>query len=459
MSVSEGTHDTNGTQPSWGHSAIDVRNINKYVFVSNTYNGTAGYRDGTYLFPFARESFYEERKKMAFYRNFLKPIIQAVTEPVFTKPVSRETDNAIFEAFLNNVDNRGSQIEANAYNVAVLSRLHGVTFIVMDNYNDLETMTVNAAIEARRYPYVYIQPAYTVSNHETDDFGKLISITFYHVEKWNDGKDVDVFVTWNDMTRTVEYVRKDKVLASETYDHNLGILPVISVYSDTYLDILPDPPVYDIAKLNYAIFNKDSELRDQERAQAFSLLYMQTDTNSNNIAIGPHNVLILPASQDVTIPPGYISPDANIMSMLKENTETLIQSIFSAAQQQGVVAIRETSGIAEAYKFRAQANQLQKTAFMSEEYENKLAELFSRYIGSQFEYNVSYEKNYDPYYSRVSSEELSKLLTLDLPTEVKNALKKSLVVKTLDHLDDEMLAELMEAIDNSSNDQNMQVNA
>jgi hypothetical protein len=450
MSISEGSHDMTNTNPSWGNSHIDVRTLNPYVFVSHTYDGTGGYYDGSYLFPFARESFYEERKKTAFYRNFLKPIIKAITEPVFSKNVIRETSNPLFESFLNNVDNIGSKISANAYNVTTLSRLHGVTFVVMDNFTTINAMSVNEAINLRLFPYIYIQPAYTVSSHTTDDYGKLTSITFKHTELWNDDKECDVYVTWNDIQSIKVYSRNNKELTRQTNTHNLGVLPVISVYSDTVQDILPVPPVYDIAKLNYAIFNKDSELRDQERATAFSMLYMQTDSNNNNFAIGSHNILLLPASSDITIPPAYISPDTSIMSTLSANTEVLINSIFSAAQQQGVVAIKETSGIAEAYKFRAQSTQLQKTAIIAEHYEQKVAELFSRYIKQDVDYIVNYDKTYDPFYSRVTVDELTKLLSLPLPDDVKKALYKSIVSKTLDHLDQDTLNVLFDSIDKSN---------
>jgi hypothetical protein len=427
---------------------LDIRTVNPYVFLSHAYNGSGGFLDGSYLMAYPRESFYTDRQKYSFYRNFIKAIINSMVEPVFSKPIVRTTTNDMFDSFLQNVDNKKTNMNKFTENVMIYSRLHGVIFVVMDNFsNELNTVSSRQdAINGRYFPYIYLQPAYYVNNYKVDYFNNLIEITFKTIDMI-DGKKVDLYTTWDSLNTVREWKEGDKLIKTEANYHGLGVLPVIPVYSTNNDEILPLPPFYDIAKLNLAIYNKDSEIRDQERSQAFSIFYMQTDSNNNSITLGASNALIIPASSEITMPPNYVSPDTNILKTLMDNNKELINSIYEIASSQGVVGVQEAkSGIAASYKFISTKDQLERTCTIAKEYEMKVAEMFGKYTGELIDYVVTYPRKFDNIIS-IDFATLKDMLAIETTTDIQTEIKKLMVSDILDNLPQERLNELLDELD------------
>ena len=433
----------------------NILTYNPYKLVSNAYNGDGIIADGSALVPYSRESFYSERKATSYYRNFIKPIVDAMIVPVFDAPVTRETSSDLFELFLEDVDNKGTDITENSLNVATLSRLHGVTFVIMDNFslNEIPS-TVNDVISQRKIPYIYTQPAYNVKKFTIDDFGRFVTITFYNNDIELEGKKYRVTTTWTSMEMIKEIWDGTTLYKTFKYSHNLGVIPVIPVYSTNKDVVLPVPPVYDLAKMNVALYNKDSELRDQERAQAFSVFYAQFDTNNSNVSVGPHSMMVLPLDPSLNISPGYASPDSAILQHLMNSSKDLVESIYQCAGQAGVVGVKSnSSGIAEAYKFKSSNNQLKRTATIAENYEKALANLFSLYIKQPVEYSVSYTSNFDTFYNQITIADYDKILKMGLPDKVLSEFKKVMVRTYLDNLDMDKLGELNKVIDEEEGDE------
>lgn len=437
---------TTNNIPKYSNQFNNIVNLNKYLFMTHSYEGTGGYEDGTYLFPFLRESFYDQRKEMSHYRNFVRPLINSLVDPVFNAPIVRETTNALYKKFIESPNGLDSMNEFSK-EVALYSRLHGTVFVVMDNFLSTEIPeTENEAIDKRILPFAYIQPAYTVYSYKTNKFNQLISITF----KDNviiDDETYCKYTTWDDIGVLVEIKDGDKTVSTSYLEHGLQVIPVIQVNNINKSDILPMPQFYDIARINLAVFNKDSEIRDQERAQAFSIFYMQTDQTSNNTTVGPHNAILIPADESITITPGYVSPDSNILTVLMANNKELIDSIYKISENNGVTAIKQaTSGIAESYKFYSQNSQLIKTANFCEEFEKRLASLFSKYVNQDVNLIIKYTKDYSPTINRDSIDNTIKLLSLELPIEVKNEIKSNLINQVLSYMDKNELDELLNKI-------------
>lgn len=431
------------------YKIMDIHNLNPYQVVLDTYNGNGMIRNGSLLVPYSRESFYPERKALAYYRNYTKPIINSMVETVFDSPIYRETNNELFKKFLEDVDNKKTDMTQYSLDIVTLARLLGVVFVVMDNFSETPN-TISDAINSRMIPYIYYQLPQQVKTYKTDEFGNLVSIEFWFKDIEMDGKKLKMTNTWDDMTLVKTIYDGDKIYKQQIVYHNLGVLPIISVYGTNRNEVLPFPPYYDLSILNVAIYNKDSELRDQERSQAFSLLYAQLDTNNTNLTVGTHSMIALPVDPALTITPGYVSPDSGVLAHLMNSIDALIKSIYQLANQNGVTGVKSaSSGIAEAYKFAANNSQLKKTATIAENFEKDLAELFCKYIKNSFEYIVKYTKNYDTFYSSISTDDITKLLALDLPVEIKNEIKKVAVKKYLDNLDNDKLNELDKIIDES----------
>lgn len=440
------------TNPSYSQADgyLDPLYVNDYLFCTHLYDGSGGIKDGTYLVPFERELYYTKRKSLASYRNFLKPIINALVEPVFSNPITRTTTNPLYLGFIDDCDNRETSLSNIMAKAATLMKLHGVTFVVMDNFNDPPGSQATVLAD-RKYPYIYIQPAYTVDSYEVDKFNKLISITFKGEDEVIDGKKYKILWRYDSVAITKQYHtgsgKDSKLIREEPVEHGLNVMPVIPVYDNGLTDqVLPPPTFYDIAKLNWSLFNKDSELRDLERAQSFSVFYAQLGGSNNNITIGPHAMMNLPADPSITIPPGYASPNPGISDQLVKSCNEFVESIYKAASQQGIVGIKQTSGIAEAYKFQSANTQLKQTANIMQNLETKLVAMFGRYTKQTIDCSISYTKQYDTYYSNINVDEIAKLLQLDISDEIKKEIKKTVITRFLNHLDDDTMRKLQDIV-------------
>lgn len=399
-----------------------ITNVNKYTFLDDAYYGSGGFRDGTYLIPHTREMFYKDRRQLASYKNYIRPIVRALIEPVFTETAPRvvtdsegeERDNLLVNTFIEDVDNDKTHIQDFSEDVITKARRHGVTFVVVDNFPEEEQPpTTAAAIEGRIMPYVISKTGNEVETYKVDEFGRLTEIMFAEpsvvvsgqkerrARQWTAEYSVmmKMLQTGGGAVRTTGVSTNKWVEAGPRVYHNLGEIPVISVYAikrKKKSEILVDPPLYDVARLNAVIFNKDSEIRDNERAQAFSNLFVQSD-QSGNFTVGPHNVILVP--MDATIAPGFASPNPGILAGLVENNEKNRADLFRMAEQMGVYAVETSkaeSGVALAWKFFGQEAQLKKTARLATDLEHSIMTLFKLYTQEEFEYVVDYPFDYQP---------------------------------------------------------------
>jgi len=422
-----------------------IEGINIYTFMSDAYYGSGGFRDGRYLVPHTREMFYPDRRSQAYYKNYVAPIVRAMIDPVFNDEIERgayvgetQIDSGLFvNGFIEDCDNAGKTLQEFTREAVALSRLHGVTFIVMDNYRAEEMPEAKgAALDERKFPYVYFRTADQVEKWETDKFGNLLWIIFVadpeeeinpvtkkpekreRWERWDD-------MTWQKLGKNA----KGELVVLEEYVHGLGVIPVIAVYSTTKRDpknILVDPPVYDIAKINHAIFNKDSEVRDQERAQGFSVFYIQAD-DAGATSIGTHNFIQVPIEASIT--PGYTSPDSSILSGLVDNGEKLREDLFRIAGQNGVVGVQDSkSGIAKQWDFLAHEIVLKKTSKIATWTEEQIIALFQAYTGETFEYRVIYPSDFQPQDHIIMLDTIQATIDMGLPPKAHAQLKESAYV-------------------------------
>jgi hypothetical protein len=443
-----------------------VSDLSVYDFMTQTYRGSGIYRDGTGLIPHSREMDYKSRRENAFFKNYLRPILRAMVEPCFAQQAVRTvTDDAeneqtdtLLNAFLENADNDGGSIQDVVELVITQARLHGLAFAVIDNYSaDALSPTVAENIANRTFPYVYLRKATQVKAYELDRFGKLARIAFYDVAPASEKLSL---TSEKKVTESVEYIRewdfeKSQLYKKEPKDakfvpagpavyHGLGKLPVLVVYSvkrDDKNILYVDPPLFDIAKLNFTLYNKDSEIREIERAQGFSFLYAQ-GIEPGDLTIGVHNYLNLPEKS--TIPPGYCSPDPNIQKTLMENSGAIREAIFQIAEQNGVTGVTDQSGVAKQWDFFAHESILQHTSKLAEILENQIVEIFQQYTETDWIYTVEYKTDFQPNSVLHEIEEYERYLDLQ-PASKGQALAKGNVARLVFRAQpQEVIAEIVE---------------
>ena len=407
----------------------DAHALNVYDFVTHTYNGTDGYRDGSYLIPHPREAFYNTRRRSSYYVNAFRPVVDAMVNPVFKGEIARTSNSDAMDGFIANADNAGTPLQQYSRSAMLHARLHGICFVVMDNVTTEELKgapTEAQAIAYRAYPYIYLKTAQCMKCIDVDKYGRMMSVTLYDGVRKDGARDVPQYRYWDSQKwQLIEYKMGDgkeiPIVVSEG-THGLGVVPVIPVnpfLASQSLAVMPQPPLFDLAFLSFALYNKESLVVTMEQNQSFSILYV-SGMNAANLTVGPTNALFL--GDGAKFAPGFVSPDAQHINNLVKNCDRIEERIHSLAQQNGVIGVvSQTSGVSKEWDFRAEEGVLQETALAASNLEYAIADLFDLYRESVSGYEVTYPKQFTPSYSKDRVDQALRILDSIPPDAIKSA--------------------------------------
>jgi hypothetical protein len=375
----------------------------KDLFLDNAYEGDGVFESGYALVPYPIETMYRERREMAVYKNFVKPIVNAQINPIYSMDIKREIegDSAAADEFILNVDNLGSDMSEFMRGVGIDTALHGSCFIVMDNYTQEEiSAREKDNIDNRIMPYVYVKGSISVKCYELERDGRIKSITFVDRPEIVDGKEEARYRKWSTGLCEVqkEQTERDKTVMVTLEEIKLpaGLFPVRMVYfGRRKADSLScGSGMYDIAKLNWSMYNVDSERREVIRKQGFSQFCMQ-GSPSEGMQVGAGNVIFY--SQDAKNPPMYVSPDMGIPKTIREESDEIRMRIFDLAEQSGVTGVKlQTSGIAKEWDFQAHGFILKNHSQILKAAELWIMDTFKAYTGASFTYEAYYKTDYQP---------------------------------------------------------------
>jgi len=399
----------------------DVRQLNIWDFMKYTFDGTQGFRDGTYLIPHPREMFYNHRRKISFYKNFFRPIIASMVDPLFTTEIKRESNDAAFDVFLGNVDNVGTTMQEFVKDVMYAARIYGVTFVVMDSPDNVPPTQYEATI-SRELPYIYRRDPQDVEAWECDKWGALKTITFHVGYVMREKNRIEQFMKYDENNWwLMEKVGAQWVIV-KTGVHGLGRLPVMPITSfvlSNSLQDLPDPPLFSLAWLCFVKYNIDSEIRIVSQMQTFSILVGQF--GGTNVTIGPSNFLDIPL--DAKITPSFIGPDPTHFTNMQAYAGDIVNEIHALANQLGVIGVKsEASGIAKEWDFRAEEMVLKDTSKSAHDLEMWIAEMYEEYTGVVTDYTAMYPTEFAPNWADIRTAQiftaLDKMPTLEVQREL-----------------------------------------
>ena len=386
----------------------------KYDFMYNSYFELGGFYDGSALAKSVVEwdDQYYERRRVAYYENYLRPIIDATYVPVFTLEVERKTmingkededgkGAPLWHAFQENCDNRGTKIEDFTKKIVRHARLLGVAFIVMDNFPVIPELREDA-IKNRKLPFVSMRLPQQVEVQllKLDDFDRIEEIVFR--EKPENGED-----RWKKWT-TYHSVKltKDKngdwiEVPNTLVEHKLGKVPVIPISPNECEDgtILPHPAFYSLARCNWALFNICSSQMRLLRSQMFAILC--ASKVEGGLSVSPTGGIDMPANNTTTGEtyerPFYLSPPTGPYEGITQTIQNIREELYRLAGQESVQGVREVaSGLAKSFDFAAKESVLIESAKMARRAEEKMAEHTMLYTGEVFDYEAGYATEFKP---------------------------------------------------------------
>lgn len=392
-----------------------------YQLLENAYEGTGGFKDGSYLIQYPRESpeKYSARKKMAYYLNYFKPCIDAHVDPIFEKTPVREwkgTAGDLWKMFMDNVDITGTNLDETMKNAAQISKIYGIAFIVVDSAKEQlsksELTLADLADNREALPYAYIVEPSRIVDIKGDRFGRITYFAFTEADEKDETKTNTRIMkpdSW-ELREGSGTITDGNI--KEKGDWKIGCVPVIPVRSRVTKprDFFPMSEFYSIAKTNHHIFNACSWLTEILASQTFPIITYPS-RKPEAFDIGVNNALCFdPESKHA---PGFIAPPNGPAEALSKDIEASRQECYRMANVVNVTGVKTAeSGEAKAWDFK-RTNQLLSTfSGILQAAEKRLSFLFCLFAGASLEYTVKYPTDFA--YTDLAAELANAVIAKDL---------------------------------------------
>jgi len=355
-----------------------------YQFLVDAYTSLGGFKDGSYLIRYPRETDekYNRRKQLAVYPNFVKKIVDTFVSFLFKNPPVRDTSkNPEYAEFIEDVDLKGTYIDDFMRHIARLSLIFGTVFVVIDTPKE------------GGKPYATVRLPSQLAKVELDEYGRIVKVVF--------AEGTEQFRAFEPNRWIVSKDPGQKIVL-EAGEHNLGIVPVVPVsWSEPLLpnEVLTVPFIWDIARLNFDLYNAISELREILRNVTFPVLTLPVKDEAmlqklKNITIGTEN--FVPYTPEGGGKPDYIAPPEGPAKTLLEYINFLISQIYKAVNLEFALGSHsQKSGVALEFEFQQLNTLLTGLALQMEKAEYAIADLVAKWNGKErFEGTISYRKDF-----------------------------------------------------------------
>jgi len=370
---------------------------NMYKLCLDSYYGTGGYLDGTYLQKFGEEDNFTARLENSYYENNIVGMVTSATAPVFGDNVQRSNMSKMYEAFTKNVNMRGTTLTNWLLEVAKLHTLLSNVFIIMDNVQN-PSKNVEQAIAQREFPFLTYKTPDLVQDVQVSNTGEITSITFFlDSKKMKDGKS-DVNGANTNVYRTIENGEIKDWYKDKENKKYIGD-PISAIGTRVIMtgsEPMPVPQFFSLCQISKAVYNMDSEQRDLERAQAFCILQVPGKIAQTGLKVGPRNVLEIDAEASQSAK--YISPDANILQTLGLSSDRMTLRMKDQARNIGIRIVEKhyKSGDAIELDYEPSSTVYENYSIVFEDVERDINKMFISMAGIEDNTEVVYDQDYKP---------------------------------------------------------------
>jgi hypothetical protein len=424
-----------------------------WEFLYNAYYGYGGFKDGTYVDKYEKESTlkYSDRKTRAYYINYCKPIIDTYNGHLFKQSIIRNSDVKILQSFFNKTNAAGdvslTGLMKQANNIAMIK---GYCFVLVDK-PDIITETLRDEIENNTYPYAYILEPGDIIDWAVDKHGDFL---------W--AKVKESYIVNNDIPfashdtvyqyriwyrdRWELYNATGGKIAGEA--HDVGQVPIVLIQNKKVIGtICGVSEIDDIAKINRRLFNLCSELDELLRSQTFAILtYPALDAAQlTDVELGTDRILTYDPASSKT--PAFIAPPITATQAYEMRIEKLIEEIYRLARLKFTGGI-SPSGIALAFDFEKTNQVLCDKAQKLISAEEAILRLVCAWQGEEYgDTSVEYPTDYSLSDIFDEIDHAYNVLSLNLGDTFNKAYKKSLSRKIMTNLSKETLIVVDNEID------------
>jgi hypothetical protein len=362
-------------------------------FLLDAYSGQGGFATGAYLVPHPREDIttggkFDRRKELAVYPNYCRKIVNVFMGFLWKQAPNREHDE-LYGQFMANADGAGSKLDALLFAYQRLAMILGTVYVIVDKPKTQGQTRADQAM-----PYLALRLPGQLEAESKDAAGRWTSVTF---SETLDGETVYRTFRANGWVLSKKADGSDVI---EQGEYSLGRVPVVRLHIEKPLDPTESRSqswFYDLAGLNWDLYNARSELRELFRAQTFAILAMPVADQSEmeklkDLTISTENALAYNASSGGQ--PGFIAPPADPVNLYMQQVANTVTDIYRVANLEFVGGVQQ-SGVALSFHFQEANSSLGGMAGEGEAAETELASLVYAWQGREFTGNIAYPSEFN----------------------------------------------------------------
>lgn len=403
--------------------------IAEYKGLRDMYYGDGGFKDGSFLTKFPRESddFFTQRKANAHYENVFRNELDAKVTPIFAKDQTRLPVNSVVDAFVANPTIRtGESMSEYQKRKEIHAKIFGAVFEVCDapiNTPD----TGEGDLFIKEYAY-YLTPL-NIFGYSMDNAGNMNMLVMYESIETRDTADnndslvIRVFLIDKDGRNVTFRYENDTAVGEKFFD----TFPVKLIEDNTrYRDNRIAKSKY-ISELSIAktIYSLTSWCKDSFVKNCFAFLAVNQRL-PQEVELGSDSIFQY-VGEGVNKPEYVAPPTEHLKTMLEEAMRLSLQ--IQQNMNSTVAIASMASGEARMEADRRRIEELKQDARDIQDNEMWLVNTaLKNYIDADYEYSVVYITDFE---SLTKSDELLSLQTLldtgFLATEVSNEIVADMV--------------------------------
>ena len=425
-----------------------------YQLLRDAYFGSGGFETGAYLSKHKRESEedYTFRRNNAYYLNYFAPIVNALVDPIFKKNPLRDYHGSaerIIKSFSLDADAAGTNIQIFIKRAAVMAKVYGISFIIVDNARNVDSRSQQEMLQRRQFPYAYVLEPDNLEEYGIDKTGDLEYIKFKEIAHIESG------------TIQYRYVYFDRTswkiwgngIALQQGTHNLGRVPVVPLFSRMLEQktMRPTPELLPIARTAKALYNHCSWLGEILRNQTFPLLTIPS-LGAKDLVIGTNNALGY--NPDYSHEPNFIAPPSDPATILQNQIVSLVQEMYRMANLSFIISTTQNnnSGIARQWEFERTNQQLANFAAQCAHAEIAVMNLVAQWVNEDITYTVAYPDNFGIVDVTEELAQAQAVLDMGLGDGLREEVLKKVMAAYCPDIPDERFDELVEQLQKQTDD-------
>lgn len=425
-----------------------------YQLLRDAYFGTGGFETGAYLSKHKRESDedYTFRRNNAYYLNYFAPIVNALVDPIFKKNPLRDYHGSaerIIKSFSLDADAAGTSIQIFIKRAAVMAKVYGISFIVVDNARNVDSRSQQEMLQRRQFPYAYVLEPDNLEEYGIDKTGDLEYIKFKEIAHIESGTIQYRYVYFD---RTAWKIWGDGI-ALQQGTHNLGRVPVVPLFSRMLEQktMRPTPELLPIARTAKALYNHCSWLGEILRNQTFPLLTIPS-LDAKDLVIGTNNALGY--NPDYSHEPNFIAPPSDPATILQNQIASLVQEMYRMANLSFIISTTQNnnSGIARQWEFERTNQQLANFAAQCAHAEIAVMNLVAQWVNEDITYTVAYPDNFGIVDVTEELTQAQAVLDMGLGDGLREEVLKKVMAAYCPDIPDERFDELVEQLQKQTDD-------